>query len=124
MPVLRLTVTLEIDGTPFPGSPITRRLTLAEGVGIDYLKSADNNTTTFTALPETTLPIVQALLLKTDASINLRFNGQTNGLVPLNPGGFLAIFDSTFSAGAATNITINNPSAAGLASVRGYAAGT
>jgi len=126
VPVLRMTVTLEVDGIPIPGYPLQRRLTLTEGIGLDYQKPADGNSTTFTALPETQLPVVQALLLKTDSLINLRFNGQTTGLVPLNAGGFLAIFDANLNAGALTNVTVNNPAAAGAASatIKGYAAGS
>src|SRR5947209_2145026 len=124
MPVLRCTVSLEVDGVPLAGFPIQRRVTFNEGVGLDYQKAADGNATTFTSIPESELPVVQALILKVDSLINLRLNGQTNGLVPVNPGGFIVIFDGNLSAGVATNVTVNNPAASGAATIKGYAAGT
>ena len=106
-----------------PGFPYVRRITADEFQTFDpYEKANDGNTTTFTTLPVSAVAsILQALILKADAQVTLRFNGQTDKGITLNAGGLLLLLDTAINS--AVFASINNNSG-GIANVRGLGAGT
>lgn len=124
MNTLEITITVRKDGEMLSGFPFTRRLEVDESQGFDYQEPADNDTTTFSALPTSFIDTIQALIVKTDLPITLRLDAQSDAGIMLNAGGMLVIVDATIDAGASTNATVNNPDASVSAVVKGIAAGT
>lgn len=122
MPQLKITLTVEVDSQPVAGFPIVRRTQIAETQQFEIAKAADNDVTTFTAL-QMVLAEVNALLIRPDLPINLRFNNQTDAGIKVNAGGLLLLFDGKINSGATTNVKINNPDAALVATLRGLVAG-
>lgn len=124
MPILKLLVDLEVDGVPLAGFPIIRRLTVDEMHIFDYEKVDDPNPTTFTTLPADQLAEIQALLVRSDKTVTVRLDGQTDAGIVINPGGLILLLDVDIDAGAgAPNAKINNDSGV-TAIIRGLAAGT
>lgn len=125
MSSLELTVTLRRDGYPVTGFPVTRRIEVDEIQSFKYEKAADNDSTTFAAVPADQIATIQALLLRTSKAVTLRLDGQTDAGIALNAGGMIVILDCTIDAGAgASNCKINNPDDADTALIEGLAAGT
>lgn len=125
MPSIKLTVDLEIDGVKVQGFPLTRRLTVDEVQHFDYEEAADNDTTTFSALPTAQIASIQALILRPlEQPITLRLDGASDAGIVINAGGMVIIMDATIDAGASTNATVNNPDASALSRLKGFAAGT
>ena len=115
---------LRRDGLPMPGFPLTRRIEVDESQGFSYEKAADNDTTTFTAIPSNQIDTVQVLLVRANKAVTLRLDAQTDAGIELNAGGILAIVDATINASAATNVKVNNPAVTDVAIVEGLVAGT
>ena len=127
MPTLRVTVHVEVDGTPLVGSPFVRRLTVDELVGLDAVeKDGDNGATAFSVLgPAQELDVVQALLLHADKPVTVRLDNQSTKGVRLAAGGLLLVVGATIDAGASVNVLLNNPATAGdPALLGGVVAGT
>lgn len=122
---VEITITARKNGEPLAGFPFTRRMEVDELQSFSYEKLADNNITSFAALPADQLDTIQLLVVKTDIPITLRLDGQTDAGIMLNAGGMLILVDATIDAGAgASNASVNNPDAALTATVKGIAAGT
>jgi len=125
MPSVKLTVDLEIDGVKVPGFPLVHRRSVDEVQHFAYDEAADNDLTTFSALPTAQIASIQALLLRPlEQPITLRLDGQSDAGIIINTGGIVIIMDATIDAGAATNATVNNPDATAVSKLKGFAAGT
>jgi len=125
MPSIKLTVDLEIDGVRVTGFPLIRRITVDEVQHFDYEEAADNDATTFSALPTAQIASIQALLLRPlEQPITLRLDGATDAGIIISAGGMVIIMDATIDAGASTNATVNNPDASAISRLKGFAAGT
>jgi len=125
MPSIKLSVNLEIDGVTVTGFPLIRRLSVDEIQHFDYEEGADNDTTTFSALPTAQIAAIQALLLRPlEQPITLRLDAQSDAGIIINAGGLIIIMDATIDAGATTNATVNNPDASALSRLKGFAGGT
>ena len=125
MPSIKVVVDVEVDGVKVQGFPLTRRISTDEVQHFDYEEAADNDTTTFSALPTAQIASVQALVLRAlEQPITLRLDAQTDAGIIINAGGLIVIVDATIDAGAATNATVNNPDATALSRLKGFAAGT
>ena len=124
MPSIVATLTLTIDGQPVTGFPITRRITVDELQHFDYEEAADNDAITYSDLPVTQLTSIQFLLLRAlEQPINLRVDGQTDGQIEINVGGFVLMMDVTNNA-ATLRARVNNPDAAAISVLKGIAGGT
>ena len=123
MPVLRLTVNLEMDGEIVPGYPKIKRISVDESQSFRMEKADDGDATTFTALPTAQLGEVQALIVEADQQITHRLDGQTDAGVVMNAGGILIIFNADLDASATTNITSNNNTGS-TANIKGIVGGT
>ena len=126
MPALKITVLAEVDGQPLTGFPYVRRV-VADAIQsfAPYLKAGDSNTSTFTALPTSALPTMQGLLVHADQDMTVRLNGQSDAGVLVKAGGLLLAFDTTMTAGATTNATVNiNLPGTTIAQIRGLGIGT
>ena len=125
MPSVKLTVDLEVDGVKVQGFPLVRRITVDEVQHFEYDEAADNDSTTFSALPTAQIASVQALLLRPlEQPITLRLDGQSDAGIIISTGGIVIIMGATIDAGAATNATVNNPDATAVSKLKGFAAGT
>ena len=125
MSSLELSVMVKRDGIASPGFPVTRRIEIDEIQSFKYDKAADNDSTTFSAVPADQIASIQALCIRTSKAITLRLDGQTDAGIVLNAGGMIVILDATIDAGAgASNASVNNPDDADVALVEGFAAGT
>jgi hypothetical protein len=124
MPELRATILLEIDGVALPDFPIIRRYIVAELSGLNAIsQAADNNTSSFHAIPQLTMPSLGVFLLTTDLALNLKLN--LNTPVPLNANALVLILGAALTQGTPnTNVEINNPSAATAANVGVLGGGT
>jgi len=120
MPTLRISVQLDLDGQPLPGTPLVRRLELDEAQTFDVEQATGGG---FVAIQAAAIASIQALLLRADRQVTVRLDGQTDAGLVLNAGGLVLIFDATIDAGAATNVTVDNASGS-TAVLRGVAAGT
>jgi len=125
MSSLKVTIDVELDGVKVQGFPFTRRLSVDEVQHFDYDEAADNNTTTYSALPTAQVAAIQALVLRAlEQPITLRLDGQTDAGLVINAGGIVVIVDATIDAGASTNATVNNPDATAVSRLKGFAGGT
>lgn len=126
MPSIRVSLTVEVDGQPVPGTPIVRRVTADEVQAFDYEKAGDNDAVTFTAVPADQLAEIQMLLLQSDKLVTLRLDGQSDTGIVINPGGVVFLLNVDIDAGAgASNAKLNsNVAPAILAAIRGLAGGT
>ncbi len=122
MPALEITVTAKLDGKPVDGFPITRRISLDELQGFEYEEANDGDTTTFSDIPAGQLDTIQALLLRTDAQVNIRMDGATDAGLLLNAGGLVVIIDHTNDSGS-NRLRVNNNSG-GTAVLKGLVGGT
>ena len=88
----------------------------------DYEEPADNNDTTFSALPIQEVDSVQFLYMKAVNAAGLRVEGSelTNVAIRLSANGFIIIGNCTLTD---TNITVNR-NAATVARLEGLAGGT
>lgn len=123
MPVLKMTLNMELDGVPVSGFPKIRRLSVDESQQFRYEEADDGDTTTFSALPTDQLAEIQALCVEADQVLTYRFDGQSDAGVTVNAGGLLLFFNVDIDAGASTNATVNNNSGS-AANVKGIGGGT
>ncbi len=99
--------------------------TVAEVQAFNYEEPADNDSTTFSALPTAQIASIQALILRAlEQPITLRLDGQSDAGIVINAGGIIVIIDATIDAGATTNATVNNPDATEDSQLKGLAGGT
>ncbi len=120
---LKVTVSVELDGNPVAGFPVTRRIALAETYQFAYEHGDDGDTTTFTTIPDSKVAESQALVLTSDQAVNVRLDGQTDQGILLNANGLLLIIDADIDAGAGSNVKINNNSGS-TANITGVGGGT
>ena len=125
MPVLEIIITAKLDGKILEqfGLPLRHRQTVDEVQAIGpYTKADDADDTTFSTIPSQQIATIQALLLKPDAEMDLRINGQSDARLTVGADGFILLGNVTINDGAATNVTAN---ANGVTpNVSGFAAGT
>lgn len=118
-----LSINLKRDGVPVSGYPIVRRIEATEAQEFSYAKANDGDLTTFSAIPANEIATVKFLIVRTDKSVTVRLDGQTDAGITLDAGGLLAIIDATIDAGAgASNAKVNNNSGA-VALIEGIAGG-
>jgi hypothetical protein len=125
MPVLTFTLSVDLDGVPLPNFPLIRRQQTNTAIPIDGAAiTANNNTTSFSAVPglDILTTDLQFLILTTDQLINLKFNAAS--YLPLTAGAVLAIFGTDITGTVATLATVNNPAAAVASNVIGALGGT
>lgn len=121
MPTLRVTVHAEVDGQVLPGFPLIKRITTDQiSVFNPATKPADDPPGTYTSLPIEHLGTVQALVLRPDATITLRLDGQTDAGIPLGPDSLFLVVGTDLDAGVTVNASV---SAAAATAVRGWAMG-
>lgn len=126
MPALKVTIDMQENNKSIQGFPIEGRIVVDEVQSFNYEKAADNDTTTFAALPAAELAEIQALVIRpSDVPVTLRLDGQTDAGIVINPGGLLILVDCDIDAGAgASNCKLNNPHASTVAIIKGLAGGT
>jgi len=124
MATIRVKLSVEVDGAAAPGFPIDQSISVDEYQSMSYEEAADNDTTTFSAVPEGQLANLQFLALTGSLPFTLRLDAQTDAGIILGTSGVILIIGGTIDAGAATNLTINNPHAATAALISGVAGGT
>ena len=126
MPELKITIQVEQDGVELPEFPLIFREIVTESVPLAVQVAADNDSTTYAQVPGTIPSTLQVLVLGFDQALNFRLNGAVAGSLPMNAKGCLVLVGSNIAAGAATNVTVNNPAATGNpnANLVGVAAGT
>ncbi|HUL99377.1 MAG TPA: hypothetical protein VLU24_08170 [Mycobacterium sp.] len=102
-----------------PGFPFVRRLTENDlQAFVPYLKAPGF----FTTVPNTRLLEVHGLVVTAPVETCWMFNGQNDGVIPLNPDGVIALWDVVLDDGEEVNVMVLNPGAAD-APVTGYAVG-
>jgi len=106
MPTLKATVNLELDGVSVAGFPVVKRIETEESSTIDFDKTDDGNSTTFTAVSN--LASLQAIAITTDQQLTFRFDAQTDQGIVLNAGGLILMMDVTIDASSQTNVVVNN----------------
>lgn len=115
---LKVTVVVELDGHEH--LRLTRRLSVGDVQTFNYDKASGGG---YVALPTSELAAISALVVEaSEQPVTLRFDGQTNAGVFLNPGGFVVVVDGNMDDGVATNATINNSSGSSTP-VRGLVGG-
>lgn len=106
MPLLRVTITLEVDGNPLSISPITRAIDVTEESLAQFVQAADSGST-YHQVQNATQPILQAFFFTADQNWNLKFNN--SGALAMTADGLVLILNSNLTAGAATNAVVNIP---------------
>ena len=99
---LEMTLSLKMDGLPYPGFPLSRRLQVDEVASLGYEQDAGAGYTNLAAV-FTSLSVV---VLTTDQALSLRCNNQSNGSIPLNSGGLVVVFDGAIDT--ATLLSVLN----------------
>lgn len=120
MAQVKVTVLVEVDGVALPGFPFVSRLPYEQVVGWNPYDQAENALGVFESMPLLTLDVLQALVLRTSGRILVRFNGQSDAGLELEPGGLLIALGAAVEAGSTTNVRV---SAMEDTSIRGVAAG-
>lgn len=116
MPTFKLTLLLEVDGTPVPNFPIIRTVTVDNAGPFDEPVTAPSYSQ-YGGLNE-----VQVLVMRTlDHTLGVRLNGQTDGGISLTPGSVLVVFDGVIGPDAASAIKILAPT---TTRIQGVIAGT
>lgn len=126
MPIVRASVSIEVDGVPVPGSPFVRQKQCDEGGTLPDFEKPGTGDVTFSAVPADVLDVIQVLFLSVTEAVTIRLDGQSDAGIVLNPNGLILAFDVTIDAGAgASNASVNNAEAAEvIAKLRGVAAGS
>ena len=125
MPSLVFTLSITVDNEELPGFPLIRRAQTASAIPLESVPiPANNNTTTFVAVPgvASLTNDLQVLVLTPDQLVNLEFNA--NSFLPLTAGAVIAIFGTDITSAIAQAATINNPAAAVASNISGVVAGT
>ena len=117
MPELKVTVLVEQDGSPISGFPLVRRVVVDQvATWNPYTKV----TGTYTAVPAPLIATLQALILRPDAAVTVRFAAQSDAGLDLDADSLLIVLGASVDDGATVNATV---SAAADTSIRGLAAG-
>ena len=126
MPALKVIIDFQENGKSIQGFPIEGRVVVDEVQSFNYEKAADNDTTTFAALPADQIAEIQALVIRpSDVPVTLRLDGQSDAGIVINAGGLLVLVDVDIDAGAgSSNCKLNNPHASTIAIIKGMAGGT
>lgn len=106
MPTLEATLTLKQDGKDLAGTPITWRQFVASVEAVDQTVGSAAPFTTYGGLDNVQVLLVRAL----DELVTVRLDNQSDAGIVLNPGGWLAIVNSTIDAGVATNVKVQQNS--------------
>jgi hypothetical protein len=122
MPLLQLRIEALYDGKPVTGFPVNVVQSVDEAQQFDHEKAADNNDTSFSALPVGEVDTVAALLLVAQDAIGQRLEGgeATNVAVRISAGGGFVGWGLSLTD---SNLTVNR-NAATVARIRGGAFGT
>jgi len=124
MPVLKVSLNVELDGQPVLGFPVIRRAVVDEVQQYEYEQAAHGDAVTFSAVPADQIAAIQLLILRPDQQVTLRLDGQTDAGIVLDADSILLILGATIDAGAgSSNAKLNNNSGA-TAVIRGLAGGT
>ena len=115
MPVLKVTINIDLDDIPVTGFPLVRRFETPEGQSFTMQRPTG---AAFTALPTGELSTIQALVMQSDRTTAIRLNGVA-GEVTINPNGIVAVIDGSLG----TAPTLQNNSGATTV-VRGLAVGS
>ncbi len=97
---IEMTLSLKMDGIPYPGFPLSRRLQVDEVAPLGYEQDAGAGYTALSAL-FTSLSVV---VLSTDQALSLRINNQSNGSIPISSGGLVVIFDGAIDTGTLLSV--------------------
>jgi hypothetical protein len=125
MPILRISVIAEVDGSPVPGFPLERRTSLFAGQSFHYQKAPDSDAGSFSPLPgddAAFASLIQALMLRPDLPVTVRLNGQSDAGVMIQSGGLLLVLDGIINTAPGTRVRVNNGSPATV-TIKGYAGG-
>lgn len=124
MPELRFTILVEQDGVALPNMPIIRRYSDAETTGVVAIsQAADNNSTSFHAIPQLTMPTLGIFMLTTDQALNMKIN--LNTPLPLNADSVVLILGCALAQGTPNqNVELNNPAVTTAANVELLGGGT
>lgn len=122
MPTLEVTLSLKMNGTELTslGFPIIRRVEVDEAQPFDVTRATGGG---YVALPTGELDEIQVLVVKSDQSVTLRLDGQSDAGIVVNAGGIVVLFDTDLDDGASTNATLDNSSGSD-AQIKGIAGGT
>ncbi len=107
MALLRVTITMEVDGNPLSISPIVRAIDIKEESLAQFTQAADSGST-YHQVPNSTQPILQAFFFTADQNFNLKF---ASDVLAMTADGLVLILDANLAAGAATNARVNIPGA-------------
>ena len=130
MPTLTVTVSVLQDGAgPLPGFPLTRRVSVDEIQSFAVEQASAGNTTTWAALPLSSLDTVTFLVVRSDRAVTFRLNDGTADAttlpsIPLAAGGLLMLIDGRLRAGAGASNARTNNNSGSTAVLRGLGGGT
>lgn len=106
MPELKVTVTVEQDGQVLPGFPYVQRATVEQTAPWNPYFQGASAPATFTEVPAPTINILQALVLRPDGLITVRFADQSDAGLNIVAGGLLIVLGCDVQEGAALNATV------------------
>lgn len=117
--VFRATVVIERNGVEV--RRLVRRFSVDENQAFDYDRESSGG---YVSLPVSELTTLQFLLLENlNQVVTVRLNGQSDAGVSLPAGGVLLLVGASLTAGASTNVTVDNSSGSPTI-LRGMAGGT
>ena len=120
MPELKVTVLVEQDGSPVSGFPLVRRVVCDQVAAWNPYFQGASAPSTFTAVPASTVAVLQALILRPDGTVLVRFANQTDAGLQIDPDGLLIVLGCSVDETAALNATVY---ADADTNIRGLAAG-
>ncbi len=120
MPEIKVTVLVEQDGVPIPGFPFTQRVAVEQVAPWSPFFQGASAPGVFTPVPAPSINVLQALVMRPDATILVRFASQTDEGLEIAPNGLLVVLGCNVDDGTALNATVY---AQDDVNVRGLAAG-
>ena len=120
MAELKVTVQVEQDGVVLPGFPIVERVVVEQVVPWTPLRHDPSPSEAFVALPTTTIVTLQALIVRPNRLLVVRYDGQTDAGIEIEPGGLLLVLGGRADAGPVANV---KASATETTLIHGLAAG-
>lgn len=125
MPSIQIVIQAEIDGHPVPNSPFIQVFDIDEFQSINVQKGVDLPGAYGVVPGADAFTVVQALLLANpNAEVIYRFNGQSDAGLVVQAGGLVLICNTNLTAGALTNVTVNNSQTNSPATISGFVAGS
>ena len=119
----RFTILVEKNGIALDNMPIIQRYSVAEDATAEVVQAADNNTTSFHAIPQLTMGTLGFFLLTTDQALNVKFN--LNTPVPFNANGLILFLGCALAQATPNqNIEVNNPAVSTAANLDIVGGGT